>query len=114
MATGMSNSGPSAERWNGRRWQAIPTPNPASGGGFLGSVSCTTPTACTAAGHSNAGTLAERWNGTKWSLQATPTPAGSFQATLDGVACLQRLRCFAVGDYGTGTGNRVTLGLQWR
>jgi hypothetical protein len=54
------------------------------------------------------------WNGASWKIQPTPTPAGSFQSTLDGIACPQRLRCFAVGNMGTGTGDRVTLGLQWR
>jgi hypothetical protein len=120
MATGRSNSGTLAELWNGRRWRIVPTPNPAGGGGALGSVSCTSPSACTAAGFAvdnsgnEAGTLGERWNGTKWSLQATPTPARSFEATLDGVACPERLQCFAVGDYGTPTADRVTLGLRWR
>jgi hypothetical protein len=121
MATGRSNSGTLAERWNGRRWRIVPTPNPVSGGGALGSVSCTSPSACTAAGAAidnfgnEAGTLAERWNGTKWSLQATPNPTVGFETTLDGVACPARRWCTAVGDYGVNaTGaERVTLGLQW-
>jgi hypothetical protein len=58
-----------AERWDGSRWSAQPTPNPAgaTGRGF-GGVSCTSATACTAVGsfNSKAGksfTLVERWDG---------------------------------------------------
>jgi hypothetical protein len=50
-----------AERWNGKAWAVQATPNP-SGGGVLGSVSCTSASVCTAyGGGSPGGTLAERY-----------------------------------------------------
>jgi len=104
-----------AERWNGVTWRIVPSPNPAAGGGTFNAVSCASSSACTSVGFSNSGTLAERWNGTRWSIQPTPDPALAIQITLDGVARPARHSCTAVGDYGVnGTGDRVTLGLQWR
>ena len=68
-----------AERWDGARWRIQLTPNPPGGGWFLLSVSCTSPSACTAVGgrlvptRTGLATLAERWNGHTWSIQPTPT-----------------------------------------
>jgi len=52
-----------AERWNGKRWSLQTTPNPAGAtSSSLGSVSCSSATACTAIGGSNVtGMLAERY-----------------------------------------------------
>src|SRR5262249_11887349 len=104
-----------AERWNGVKWRIVPSPNPATGGGFR-AVSCSAPSACTAVGASNSGTtLAERWNGTRWTIQPTPNPAAGAQIALAGVACPARRFCHGVGDYGlNATGTGLTLGLQWR
>src|SRR5215831_13280874 len=102
-----------AERWNGVKWHIVPSPNPATGGGFR-AVSCSAPSACTAVGASNSGTtLAERWNGTRWTIQPTPNPVAASGIALDSVACPARRFCTAVGDYGV-NGTGLTLGLQWR
>ncbi len=68
-----------AETWNGASWNIQPTVNPGSVS-YLYSVSCSSPTACTAVGRSFHGavigwtSLAGRWNGTTWSVQHTPNP----------------------------------------
>jgi hypothetical protein len=110
-----------AERWNGTTWRIQPTPNPPGGGWFLISVSCTSPSACTAVGGRLAlpgkptGTLAERWNGHTWSIQPTPNPPGHGIKLLNGVACTSRSSCMAVGnefDPATGAG-LGTLAERW-
>src|SRR5215831_5811945 len=63
-----------AERWNGTTWRIQRTPNPPGGGWFLTSVSCASPSACTAVGGrlvppgKPSRTLAERWNGHTWTI----------------------------------------------
>ena len=116
-STTSSQSGPVrslAERWNGKRWTILPTPNPQGAvQSFLGPVSCTAPSACTAIGeqHSAAGivhTLAERWNGTAWRIQPTPNPPGVQFASLAGVSCTSGSACLA-----TGGSDRGTLAERW-
>ena len=97
-----------AERWNGRKWVLLPTPNPSgSDGSELAGVSCLSVTACTTAGdYYNKSdtdlTLAEGLTGTKWALQPTPNPspasAGGANALL-GVSCSSAAACTAVGVY---------------
>src|SRR5215469_113728 len=93
-----------AEQWNGSTWSIQPTPNPPGGGWFLTSVSCTSPSACTAVGGRLAppgkptATLAERWNGRTWNIQATPNLPGKAVKLLAGVACTSRSSCMAVGN----------------
>ena len=76
-STSLSPDGPVkllAERWNGKKWTIVPSPDP--GGAvqsFFNGVSCTAPSACTATGeqHSASGgghTLAERWDGATWTV----------------------------------------------
>ena len=120
--TTSSQSGPArslAERWNGKRWTLLPTPNP--GGAvqsFLNGVSCTSPTACTAIGeqHSASGivhTLAERWDGVTWSIQATPNPPGIQFASLAGVSCTSPSHCLATGGSDLGTLAEGWDGVSW-
>jgi hypothetical protein len=62
-------------------------------------VSCTSPTACTAAGSSNyARSLAESWNGKKWTIQRAPSPSGGAPAELSSESCTSPTACTAVGD----------------
>jgi len=110
-----------AERWNGTRWRIQPTPNPPGGGWFLTSVSCTSPSACTAVGGRLAlpgkpsATLAERWNGHTWSIQPTPNPRGHGIKLLNSVACTSRSSCMAVGnEFDPVTGESLgTLAERW-
>jgi hypothetical protein len=120
--TTSSQSGPArslAERWNGKRWTILPTPNPAGAvQSFLNGVSCTAPSACTAIGeqHSASGivhTLAERWNGTTWTIQPTPNPPGVQFASLAGVSCTTPSTCLATGGSDLGTLAERWNGTTW-
>src|SRR5215468_878468 len=122
-STTSSPSGPVrslAERWNGKRWTILPTPNPAKAvQSFLGGVSCTSPSACTAIGeqHSAAGivhTLAERWNGATWRIQPTPNPPRVQFASLAGVSCTGPSACLAAGGSDQGTLAERWDGHTWR
>ncbi|HEY3951875.1 MAG TPA: hypothetical protein VGM53_00740 [Streptosporangiaceae bacterium] len=100
-----------AERWDGTRWAAEPTPHvPGSmtgdlAGSPLAAVSCTSASECTAVGYYRApdsGTgyldgLAERWNGTAWVVQPLPTSAEF--SPLSGVSCTSATSCMAVGVF---------------
>ena len=121
--TTASQSGPArslAERWNGKKWTILPTPNPAGAvQSFLNGVSCTSPSACTAIGerHSAAGivhTLAERWNGATWRIQPTPNPPGVQFASLAGVSCTGPSACLAAGGSDQGTLAERWNGATWR
>jgi hypothetical protein len=89
---GSDNTSSWAEVWNGTTWsiQGIATP----GGGrhpFVGGISCTAATACTAVGDFVNGSnkvvpLAERWNGTGWTVQPAAVPSGSI-SEFSSVSC---------------------------
>jgi hypothetical protein len=75
----------------------------------LQSVSCASPTDCTAVGsctavahyNNRAGrelTLVERWDGTSWSIQRTPNPVRASKSSLTGVSCASPTVCTAVGS----------------
>lgn len=110
-----------AERRDGATWSVQPTPNPTGAAtSWLLSVSCTSPTACTAVGyystniyHSSGGTLAERWNGVSWTIQPTPNPAGAATSYLSGVSCTSPKACVAVGFSTVSPGQYVTLVERW-
>jgi len=92
---------PFVARWNGTGWTAHTAPLPAGAtGGFLNSVSCTSPSRCTAiGGYDNAaGTalppFAIRWNGTTWTIQALNAPD---EGSLAAVSCPSATSCTAVG-----------------
>jgi len=91
-----------AEQWNGAKWHAQSTPNPAGTSlSLLDAVSCDSPNSCTAVGTAEGSsevTLAEHWDGTAWTIQPTPAPSTPFvQLTFDGVSCPSATRCLAVG-----------------
>ncbi len=93
-----------AERWDGRRWTILPTPNP-TGASItpLLSVSCSSADACTAVGYTTnaltdiAATFAEVWNGHGWVIQSVPDPDGSPFSQLGSVSCTSAHACIAVG-----------------
>jgi hypothetical protein len=87
---------PFSEAWNGSRWEMLPMP---AVGSMLGSVSCTSPTACTAVGGNGPDALIERWNGFVWSVQQAGVPNGSHGDLLTGVSCAALTACTAVGSY---------------
>jgi len=118
---------PLAEGWNGTKWsaQTVPSPAGAIGAGFSG-LSCSSPTACTAAGSygNSSGAsvlLAEAWNGASWHIQATPSPAGSTGSEFLAVSCSAAGACTAVGATTVskprrasgGTSMTVSLAERW-
>jgi hypothetical protein len=82
-------------------------------------VSCSTPTACTAAGSydttSHLGRpVAAAWGGQGWHRQATPARAGAAAASgLVGVSCASARTCIAVGFGTATTGESTTLAERW-
>ncbi len=91
------------ERWNGSRWQIIPSPSPTYASRLSG-VSCPSPTVCVAVGSSANGgrALAERWNGARWTLQRTPDIGHAGYSALTAVSCATAVNCMAVGTYNDG------------
>jgi hypothetical protein len=85
--------------WNGMSWapQSVPegplTPSRDYSNAALASVSCTSPSACTAVGGHDQGALIETWNGHRWAIRRTPKSTD----TLAGVSCQSRTKCTAVG-----------------
>ena len=95
------------ERWDGTGWAIQPSPNPAGSSPYLASVSCSTPSACTAVGYSytddpNTAGFAERWDGASWSIEPTPQPAGAASSNLTSVSCTSPNACTAVGHVASG------------
>ncbi len=116
-----ADGSPLADRFDGRNLTAIPLPSvlPSSAEGIvdkLASVSCTSPTACTAVGNEvifwlnpNAGgeggalpgasdlPLAEHWNGSTWNAEAFPASLG-WSTGASAVSCAAEGRCVAIGQ----------------
>jgi hypothetical protein len=110
---------PLAESWNGTVWSIQEPPSPTGAKqSYLGGVSCTSSTACTAVGHfeSSSGKrvpLAESWNGTVWSVQEPPNPTGAIESMLSGVSCMSSTACIAVGEFENSLGRHVALAESW-
>jgi hypothetical protein len=100
--------------WNGSDWAPQPSPNPPSGGYFLG-VAAASASDAWAVGQTGPGpgegtgpsdrTLIEHWNGTAWTTvpSATPTTTGG----LARVAVVSPSDVWAVGWTSTGTGTNA-------
>ncbi len=86
-----SGSKPLAERFDSKGWQLQTTPEIASTGHSLESVSCLSAKYCVAVGYQKVGlvkqVLIERWNGTEWQFpEFFALPAGTTE--LYGVSCV--------------------------
>ncbi len=102
-----------AEHWNGRSWVSARFSTIRDVIGDLTSISCASPTACTAVGMRGPGViptsfkrelLAYEWNGKSWMTgRATEAEGGS--AALMGVSCVVAGGCTAVGQ----SSERATL-----
>jgi hypothetical protein len=120
MAAGFTQGGPGgtlAESWNGTRWSVVHTPSPGSTGSDLTGVSCVSADACTAvgaAGNSSGAAipLVESWDGTRWSVVPSPTPV-SGGGGLNGVSCVTKGACMAVGCAGSNNTCSSTLAESW-
>ena len=114
-------------RWNGRKWTAMGTPEPAGSGktsqNELTDVTCISVRNCWAVGYFGrvgSTTLDEvlHWNGTKWLRVRVPAPGGTTNVSvnmLNDVRCPTSSRCLAVGSYSPGTGTHKTFNqaLSW-
>ena len=120
--------------WNGEKWSLVTTPDPAGteagDSNLLGSVRCSSKSACLAVGDDGLTDSASltlnqalRWNGKKWLVQATPDPGGTMTDVavnnLAGLACSSPASCWAAGSYGSlteaNTANEILHwnGLKW-
>jgi hypothetical protein len=93
-----------ADSWNGSTWAVQATPNPSGAlRSFLGGISCTSSTNCTAVGaytkaYPFVAPIAEHLYDGTWRGQTTATPASG--KGLVGVSCpLASSTCTAVGNY---------------
>jgi hypothetical protein len=89
------------EVWNGTTWSIVPTSNSSSNLYVPESVTCLSSKFCTLVGYqtplgSVQQALVETWNGTAWSIVPTPSVSAT-AALLDGVSCVSRTSCTAVG-----------------
>jgi len=94
-----------AERWNGTRWQQVPTTNIVRQDERLLGVSASGPDDAWAVGNTNMisfashDTLAAHWDGTAWTIVPTPAAAsGGRLASLYDVADLSPASAWAVGQ----------------
>lgn len=104
-----------AERWDGKAWSVVSTPDPAGASpSSLAAVSC--PNDCWAVGKTRIGgktaALAELWNGTRWEIKATATIPGATASVFTGVSCTGASACTAVGYYAAGQ-TLETLAERW-
>lgn len=91
---------PLAELWNGQSWKELQIPTPPGSPSSLNSVSCGSPTSCTAVGEvsgSPATLFAEHWNGHRWARQMIATPAQIPDPGFVAVSCATSRTCTAVG-----------------
>ncbi len=103
-AVGWAATGKSLiERWNGRGWKQVPTPNPGRGHcSVLNAVTIAGPADAWAVGDYSNGTvlktLIEHWNGRAWK-QVPSSSSGAFQSnsTLSGVAADGSSSAWAIG-----------------
>jgi hypothetical protein len=101
-----------AERWNGRAWQVLATPDPGPNENVLTAVSCPAARQCMSVGYYDAAgdpqALAEQWNGSTWT--ALPVP---HNGVLTGISCPAVSDCVAVGTYSQPGMYPQTLSMTW-
>lgn len=106
------------ERWNGRSWTRLPTPN-LSGDNWLTAVSADSKNDAWAVGyHGSPGqTVTEHWNGRSWKLVPSPSPGrlqGKANGLLYGVAAISPDNAWAAGFYASSPrGKQHALLLHW-
>lgn len=88
------------ERWTGRGWAQVASPNP--GDARLKGVAAAGKSSAWAVGdYSGPGLrpLIERWDGRAWQVVASPTPAGSRGSNLTAIAAHSPADAWAAGYY---------------
>src|SRR5207247_3597769 len=94
---------PAVQSWDGTSWTEVPTPQPSAGYSTLRSVSCPSPSSCTAVGWATNGQnapLIESWDGSAWTIKTTSTPN---DGVLFDVSCVDGNSCTAVGWNNSGS-----------
>jgi len=105
-----------AEHWDGHRWTAVPTPDPAPDGNHLYAVDAVSPNDVWAVGESLRGTdgggqpLVEHWDGQRWTVAFGPA-GGATDELLDGVTATSS-GLWAVGESDSPAGGGQPLILQ--
>jgi hypothetical protein len=100
MGTPAKKARPLAEIWNGRAWRVQRIASPPGSRRSLNSVSCGSPTSCTAVGEISgnpAGLFAEHWNGHTWKPQIIASPSQIIDPGLLAISCEPTRTCTAVG-----------------
>ena len=101
VSSGMT--GTLSESWNGARWVALKTSEPAGASySSLTAVSCFSASSCTSVGAytdsiGRTPPLIERWNGKGWRRQTAATPPGASESDLQAISCPSATTCTAVG-----------------
>ena len=108
-----SPSQPLADRWTGKSWTRVATPNPA-GGGYFNAVAATSTSNAWAVGLVGPGgpgvpapttPLIEHWNGKRWTEQSFPAVPDGGQ--FSGVAASSAANAWAVGWTGAAVGQTL-------
>lgn len=104
VGVALPSAGPArtlVERWQGRAWRTVPSPDRPSGGSFLNAVVALSATDAWAVGLSRAPggparTLVLHWNGRQWAITASPN-TGAGDNALVSVAAASAQDAWAVG-----------------
>jgi hypothetical protein len=105
------------ERWNGKYWNIIPSPNDGLGNNDLYGVAAISDTDVWAVGQrvarstSQSKTLIEHRNGSKWSIVESPSPGASYNG-LESLAIVSSKNIWATGSSSSGYTSQ-TLVEQW-
>ena len=106
------------ERWDGKQWSVVPSPNPGAGNNVLASVAVTDAQHAWVAGYyqTSAGepshTLVEQWNGASWSPVASLDP-GYSDNELYSIAATDTQNVWSVGNYQDESGTLQSLIERW-
>jgi hypothetical protein len=97
-------SGSLTEKWNGKAWSVVSTPNSKSG--ELIGDDCASASSCLAVGISNKlFALGQRWKGSTWTSIAPKKPSGATSTELNGVSCTSASACQSAGTYSLSSGS---------
>ncbi|MBV9055224.1 MAG: hypothetical protein JO351_01135 [Candidatus Eremiobacteraeota bacterium] len=108
-ATSSPNPPPYSVHFDGRKWKAVPIPNPGKYGSAVDGVAMsgpddvwTTGGTYTSSSYNSFVTLTEHWNGKKWSVVKSPN-ANSNDNVFNAAVAVAPKDAWAIGDYYTGT-----------
>jgi hypothetical protein len=102
------------DRWNGKAWTRVPSPNPNPGGAILMAAASTSASNVWAVGTDtdfvySYETTIVHWNGKKWQLMTSPIQDG----LLTGVTATSAANAWAVGSGDTGGLIEHWNGIRW-